>query len=66
MSARRAFERIAAREGVTEITADKKAGISQSGFYKMMLGAGADDLVAEIRAGAREAGRPDAALTVTR
>ena len=37
MSARRAFDRIEAGEAVRDITADrKKAGLSQSGFYKMM------------------------------
>ncbi len=37
MSARRAFERIEAGEGVKEVTADsKKAGLSERGFYRMM------------------------------
>jgi len=45
---RRAFERICDRieagEGVVKITTGKKAGLSQSGFYKM-LGAGDAELV---------------------
>ncbi len=45
---RRTFLRIcdciAKGESVKEITADKKAGLSESGFYKMMQ-SGADDLV---------------------
>ncbi len=60
---RRAFERIcdriAAGEGVKGITADsKKAGLSQSGFYKM-LQSGDGELVVEIRTRARDPGRPD-------
>ena len=35
-SSRRAFKRIAAGESVRQITADKKVGLSERGFYKMM------------------------------
>ena len=35
-SSRRAFKRIAAGESVRQITTDKKAGLSERGFYKMM------------------------------
>ena len=47
-ASRRAFERICDRieagEGVKQITRDKKVGLSNSGFYKMMR-AGDDELV---------------------
>ena len=58
---RRAFERICDRieagEGVKQITADKKASMTERNFY-YMLRAGDDDLFQRY-ARARDPGRPD-------